>query len=123
MKYKLVTRVNPQDRTQSKLYASPVNDGCITEDDIKKEILSLSSLSRGDVSNVIESFIEVIPKYLIMGKSVKIGQLGTLRLSFSSEGVDSPEEFTVAKIKGVRILFTPSSELRHTIEHVSFEKA
>ena len=27
MKYKLVSRVNPQNRTLSKLYAQPVNEG------------------------------------------------------------------------------------------------
>ncbi|MDR1761068.1 MAG: HU family DNA-binding protein [Bacteroidales bacterium] len=122
MKYKLVARVNPQDRSKQKLYAAPVMDGKITQNDLKKEIVQLSSLSKGDVSNVIESFIDVIPKYLLIGKSVSLGELGTLRLSFTSEGVANEGEFTVSKIKGVRVLFTPSPALRKSIEDVSFEK-
>jgi predicted histone-like DNA-binding protein len=122
MKYKLVTRANPQDRTKQKLYAAPVLDGKITPNDLKKEIVQLSSLSRGDVSNVIESLIEVIPKYLLMGKSVSLGELGTLRLTFTSEGVDSESEFAAGKIKGVRVLFTPSVPLRQSIKEIGFEK-
>ena len=123
MKYKLLERKNPQDRSQSKWYAAPVNDGRITENDLKREIVDLSSLSKGDVSNVVESFIEVMPKYLLMGKSVSLGELGTLRLSFSSEGVSDPQDFAVSKIKGVRVVFTPSTELRRSIEDITFEKA
>jgi predicted histone-like DNA-binding protein len=106
MKYKLTKRANPLDRTAEKWYASPINDGRITKTDLSKELVSMSSLSRGDVSNVIENLLEVVPKYLLMGKSVSLGELGSLRLSFSSEGVDKPEEITVGMIKGASVLFT-----------------
>ena len=56
MKYKAIQRVNPQDRAQSKWYAAPMNDGKVTKTELAKEIVNISSLSRGDVSNVIESF-------------------------------------------------------------------
>ena len=124
MKYKLVERKNPQNpNAKGKLYASPAPEGRVTQNELKKEIVQLSSLSKGDVSNVIESFIDVIPKYLLMGKSVSLGELGTLRLSFSSEGVESVEEFTVSKISGVRVLFTPSPSLRKSLTDITFEKA
>jgi predicted histone-like DNA-binding protein len=106
MKYKLIWRKNPQDRNSRKLYATPVNDGTVTESDLKKEIVALSSLSKGDVSNVIEGLIEVVPKYLLMGKSVRLGDIGTLRISFSSPGVYSREEFNVGMINGEKIIFT-----------------
>ncbi|MDR2026091.1 MAG: DNA-binding protein [Prevotellaceae bacterium] len=106
MKYKLIWRENPRDRSQKKLYATPVNDGTVTESDLKKEIVALSLLSKGDVSNVIECVIDVVPKYLLMGKSVKLGDIETLRMSLSSKGVDSREEFNAGMINGERIIFT-----------------
>jgi predicted histone-like DNA-binding protein len=121
MKYKLIWRVNPQDRTKRKLYAVPVNDGTITESDLKKEISALSSLSRGDVGNVIDSITEVTPKYMLMGKSVKLGALGSLRISFGSEGVDDPSEFNVGMINGKKFLFTPSPELKKQLDNLHFE--
>jgi predicted histone-like DNA-binding protein len=59
----------------------------------------------------------------MMNKSVSLGELGTFRASFTSEGVENPEDFTVDKIKGIRILFVPSPELRKKLEHLHFEKS
>lgn len=38
MKYKLARRVNPSDRTKSKLYATPVNEGQISKAEISKKL-------------------------------------------------------------------------------------
>jgi predicted histone-like DNA-binding protein len=122
MKYKLVQRANPQDRSNVKWYASPVNEGKITQKNIAADIVGLTSLARGDVSNVIESLIDTVPKYLLIGQSVKLGDLGSFRLSFSSEGVADATTFNAGKISGVRVLFTPSIELREAIKKVKFEK-
>ena len=124
MKYKLVRRKNPQDReSPGKWYAAPVNDGKVSQQEISAYIVNLSSLSRGDVANVINSLIDTIPKYLIMNRSVNLGDLGTFRISFTSEGVENPEDFTVDKISGIRILFVPSTELRRKLENLHFEKS
>jgi len=123
MKYKLVQRTNPQDRSKSKYYAQPVNTGKISQRSIAEDIVNLSSLARGDVSNAIESLIDVIPRYLLMGKSVNVGDLGTLRLSFSSKGVENPKEFNTGMISGVRVIFTPSVEFKNALKKVSFEKS
>jgi predicted histone-like DNA-binding protein len=122
MKYKAIQRMNPQDRTKSKWYASPVNDGKIAKTELAKEIVEISSLARGDVSNVIESLIDVIPKYLLMGKSVNLGELGTLRVSFGSEGVETEAEVGASKISGVKIIFTPGAELKKRLADIHFEK-
>jgi predicted histone-like DNA-binding protein len=122
MKYKLVQRVNPQDRSQVKYYAAPVIDGNVSKSDVTKEIASISSMSRGDVSNVFEGARDVAPKYVKMSKSITIGDLGTLRISFSSEGVDNPEDFNVNMIKDVRYIFTPSQELKLQLLDIHFER-
>ena len=122
MKYHLIERANPLNREAKKWYASPVNDGKISKTELAKEITGMSSLSRGDVSNVIESLLEAMPKYLLMGKSVSLGEFGTLRLSFTSEGVDTQEAFNTGKITGVKVVFTPGVELKRAIEAVNFER-
>jgi len=124
MKYKLLQRRNPQQPdAPQKWYATPVNAGKTSQRDISNDIVALSSLTRGDVSNVIDNLIDTVPKYLLMGKSVSLGDLGTFRLSFSSKGVDDPKEFNTNMISGAKIIFTPSSELRDAIKKVKFEKA
>jgi predicted histone-like DNA-binding protein len=121
MKYKLIQRVNPQDRSKVKWYAAPVNEGKIAKSDLTKEVVNISSLSRGDVSNVIENLTDVIPKYLLMGKSISLGELGTMRVSFGSEGADDAKDFNTGKIASVKIIFTPSVELKKQLDAIHFE--
>lgn len=123
MKYKMTQRANPQDRTQIKWYAAPVNEGRVTQREIAADIVELSSLSRGDISNVIESLITIVPRYLMLGRSVNLGDLGTLRISFGSEGVDEKEQFVPSMIKGVKVVFTPSVQLKEAIQKIRLENA
>ncbi|MDR2815115.1 MAG: DNA-binding protein [Proteiniphilum sp.] len=124
MGYKLRERKNPQNpQAAAKLYAIPVNGGKVSQKEIAADIVGLSSLARGDVANVIDSLLDTVPKYLLMGKSVSLGELGTLRISFSSEGVETAADFNTSMISGVKILFTPSVELLKAIESIRFEKS
>jgi predicted histone-like DNA-binding protein len=121
MKYKLIQRANPSDRKKIKWYATPVNDGKVTKADLAREIVNVSALSRGDVSSVIENLIDIVPKYLLMGKSVNLGELGTLRIGFSSEGVDNEKDFNTKKITGTKIMFTSSVELKKQLNDIHYE--
>jgi len=123
VKYKLVERGNPQDRTApKKWYAQPVVSGRKQIKEIAKDIEDLSSLSYGDISNVLISLVHQIPKYLADGNSVKLGDLGSLRLGFSSEGVENDTDFNVNKIKGQRIIFTPGPDLKSFLKELKYNK-
>ncbi len=124
MKYKLVQRVKPSDPlAPKKWYANPVNAGRFTVKDFAKEIAGRSSLTRGDVENVLNNFLDQLPVFLRIGMSVQLGDFGTMRLSLSSEGVDDPDSFVSANIKGTRIIFTPSSELKKGLQGIRFDLA
>jgi hypothetical protein len=58
----------------------------------------------------------------MMGKSVNPGELGTFRISFSSEGVEDAKDLTVDKISGVRVVLTPSVELKRKLDSIHFER-
>lgn len=123
MKYKLIERGNPSDKTApKKWYAAPINAGKVTEKIIAKEIASRSSLTAGDVMNVLHNFLDLLPNHLVDGKSVKLGEFGTFRISFSSEGVDNESEFTVDKMKNKKVLFTPGSDFKQGLNAITFEK-
>jgi predicted histone-like DNA-binding protein len=123
MKYKLILRKNPQDRDdRGKYYASAVNAGKLSIKDLAKEIAGRSSLTRGDVENVLDNFIDELPTFLKLGLSVKLGNFGTMRLTVASEGANDPEEFKTDLIKGVRVIFTPSTELKESLKDISFEE-
>ncbi|MDR2425353.1 MAG: HU family DNA-binding protein [Prevotellaceae bacterium] len=122
MKYKIVEKANPQNRDQKKWYAIPVNTGKFGIKEFSKEISGRSSLTRGDVENVITNFTDELPTFLKLGMSVKLGNFGTLRLTLSSEGVENKDDFNASNIKGARVIFTPSTELKKELENISYEE-
>jgi predicted histone-like DNA-binding protein len=124
MKYKIVEKKNPQDRQASgKYYANGVNAGKFTIKNFAKEIAGRSSLTKGDIENVLENFLDVLPTFLKLGLSIQLGSFGTLRLNLASEGADSPQEFSADRIKGVKVIFTPSVDLKESLKDIVFEEA
>ena len=123
MKYKLIQRKNPKNPAEPpKWYAARVNTGKITQKDISDDIVDLSSLSRGDVSNVIDNLLVTVPKYMLLGKSVNLSGLGTFRISFSSKGVETKKAFQTRMISRMRVIFVPSTELRKKISDLKYER-
>jgi predicted histone-like DNA-binding protein len=123
MKYKVIERKNPQTPEKSgKYYANAVNAGKFTIKSFAKEIAGRSSLTKGDIENVLENFLDELPTFLKLGLSVQLGDFGTLRLSLSSEGADTPEAFKSDMIKGPKVIFTPGVDLKNALKDISYEE-
>ena len=120
MKIKMVQRKNPQKKSEVKYYASPVNAGKKTLRDIARDIAGRSSLTRGDIENVLANFIDCLPHYLRDGFSVQLSEFGTMRLTLSSEGAETVKAFKTEKIKP-RVTFTPGVELKAALRDNSYE--
>jgi predicted histone-like DNA-binding protein len=124
MKYKIVKKGNPANPTApQKQYANAVNAGRLTIKDFAKEIAGRSSLTRGDTENVLNNFIDVMPAFLKMGASIKLGEFGTLRLNLVCEGVEADKQFTANNIKGTKVIFTPGVELKENLRDIKFEES
>lgn len=123
MKYKLIQKEKPgEPDAPKKWYATPVKSGTTTQKNLATQISGRSSLTAGDVANVLQNLLELLPQELIKGNSVQLGDFGTFRVSFSSEGVEQEGNFTVSKINGVKILFTPSKDFKKVLSEMKFEK-
>ena len=120
MKIKMVQRKNPQKKSEVKYYASPVNAGKKNLRDIARDIAGRSSLTRGDIENVLANFMDCLPHYLRDGFSVQLGEFGTMRLTLSSEGAATVKAFKTETIKP-RVTFTPGVELKATLRENSYE--
>jgi predicted histone-like DNA-binding protein len=124
MKYKVIEKKNPQNpQAAGKYYANAVNAGKFTIKNFAKEIAGRSSLTKGDIENVLENFLDELPTFLKLGLSVQLGAFGTLRLTLSSEGVDTPEAFKADLIKGARVVFTPGVDLKDALKDITYEEA
>lgn len=122
MKLKLIQRGNPQKPAEAKKwFATTVNQGTVSKRELSKEIAGRSSLTQGDISNVIDNLVDELPKYLASGQSVKLGEFGSFRLSVSGEGANSKEEFHTSLVKKVKIVFTPGLALKKELQDIHFE--
>ena len=123
LKYKLIERGMPGDPNgPKKLYATNVKKGTKSIAAISKDVADISSLSRGDVQNVLLNLVDQIPKYLLDGQSVSLGEMGTLRISFSSDGVEKESDFNTHKIKNIKVIFSAGRLIKDGIEKAQFEK-
>ncbi|MFC2437364.1 MAG: HU family DNA-binding protein [Prevotella melaninogenica] len=120
MKIRLVPKKNPQKREEVKFYANPVNLGHKSLDDIARDIAGRSSLTRGDVSNVLYNFIDCLPHYLRDGFSIQLGEFGSMRVTLSSKGSETEKAFKTETIKP-RVVFTPGTELKRKLAANSYE--
>ena len=122
MKVKVVERKNPQNlEAKPKYYGNAVNAGTVTIEKFAKTIADRSSLSRGDILNVLTNFIEQLPVFLEIGMSVQLGSFGTMRLTLETEGAEKPEEFTANNVKSAKVIFTPGVEFKDFLTKISYE--
>lgn len=84
-------------------------------------ICARAAFSPADVRSMLESLDWVMDHELRGGRTVKLGELGTFRMSLRSEGTATEKEFTAHKIKKGRIIFTPGAVLKEVCGEVSFE--
>jgi len=120
MFYRLVQKANPLDQEHKQRYATSVNAGKIDTRMIAKTLAQKSSLTTGDVINVLENLMEEIPRRLSQGYSVSLWELGTFRLSLSSQGVKEQKEFNTRTIKK-KVVFLPSKSFKSELKTIPFE--
>ena len=127
-KYKIIERkanpMNKQDKTV-KYYAKPVSERALSTAQFAKNASVGMAITPKEMEAAIEQFSQYAMQMLLMGRSVEIPNIGTLRLSFKSDGAESPEKFNArTMINSPRILFRPKPDIRSTIMNsITYENA
>jgi len=123
LKYRLVQKVNPTKPTDpKKYYANVVTRGEISLRELAKEVAQISTVSIADVTAVVESLLQIIPRHLGQGEIVRLAEFGSMSVTLSSEGAATPDDFSSNLIKGVNLNFRPGKEINQTLDQVTFEK-
>ncbi|MEQ9231897.1 MAG: hypothetical protein RIF46_14540, partial [Cyclobacteriaceae bacterium] len=66
---------------------------------------------------------KIVTEQLLEGKIVRLGTIGTFRISLSSSGEETPNEVNFNNIKGSRVYFKPDKYFEKNLLGLSFEKA
>ena len=127
-KYKIIERkANPMDKQDLtvKFYAKPVTERPLSTAQFAKNASVGMAITPKEMEAAIEQFSQYAMQMMLMGRSVEIPGIGTLRISFKSEGAETPEKFNPrTMINSPRILFTAKPEVRSTIiNNISYEIA
>lgn len=112
--YRIVTRKNPKNHTQ-RHYPALVSPQPIFADQVIARIERRCTLASADVKAVVDAIEVELIDNLSEGKSVRLGDLGTFRLSLRTKGSLTPEEVSIEKIRGTHVVFTPSPKIRRAM--------
>ncbi len=124
VKYKVVKKGEPGVKGGGtiKYYAAPVVQGERNLEQITKSVEKISTVSGADIRAVLYALVDVITDDLANGLIVRIGDLGSIRLSLSSEGFANEADVTAKAIRNSKILFTPGPKLKDMQKTLKFEK-
>ena len=119
----ILEKHNPQKPAEAKkYYAQAKSRDSIDLREIARTLSQRSTVSMADVVAVLEGLIELMPEKLQQGYLVKLGEFGTFRLGFSSQGEVSADKVTAKSISKPHINFRPGKEIRQQLLHTKFEK-
>lgn len=123
VKYSVIQRKNPLKPNETpKFYAQIQSNG---EEDFKqmtRAVADRCTVTGSDAKAVLDAFTTVMIQRLSNGQIVRINDLGSFRVSATSQGAATEKEFSAAKITKARIIFTPCKELKDMCKAISFSK-
>lgn len=123
VKYSVIPRINPRDReTEPKFYAQVKVSGDVSMREMCERIQQSCTVTKADVHAVLIAMEDVIVDALKGGEIIRLGDLGTLRVSLSSKGALTEKEYTSSLITKSRIIFRPGSILSEALANLSFTK-
>jgi predicted histone-like DNA-binding protein len=106
----------------NKFYASVVHDGEISLDTLTKLIEKTSTVNGADIRAVLYAMVEEAVLGLADGRIVRLGDLGSIRITVSSEGKDAAEEVTAHSVKKAGVIFTPGKKLQEMLHNAKYTK-
>ncbi len=105
-----------------KFYASPKMSGERTLEGLTRDIEKISTVSGADIRAVLYALVDVMQDQLSNGQIIRLGELGSLRVSFSSEARDTAEEVNATCIKKAKVVFTPGKGIKNTLATLNYQK-
>ena len=108
---------------EQKYYASPVMDGELTLAGLTKAIEKICTVSGADIRATLYALVDVAIDGLADGTIIRLGDLGSLRISISSEGKAIEADVDASCVKGASVIFTPGPRIKEMLITLKYQKA
>lgn len=124
IKYRVIERGEPgvAGGGTKKFYANTVTQGELDIEELTERIEKISTVSGADIRAVLYALVDVIPTELDQGRIVRLGDVGSMRVSISSRGETTAEEVSSASIRGGKIIFSPGRKLKRMLNNLEYSK-
>lgn len=103
-----------------KFLARIVREQPVELDLIAEQIAGASTMSKADVMGVLQQLQVQMSYHLLRGATVKLGLLGTFSPSLRAKAVATVDDVTVNSIRGLYIIFRPSTWLDKEVKNVGY---
>jgi predicted histone-like DNA-binding protein len=113
-------RQNPMNHDERAWYATKAGGSIVDLKRIAAEIEKRTSATRADITSVLISLLELIPEHLRNGDAVKLDNFGIFRVNVSSTPSPTEAEVSARNVKGVKIGFLPSTEMKEALSRATF---
>ena len=107
---------------QKNVSAGVVEHGAMTIDVISAELAKSTTLTATDVKAVIEGLIEFTMLHVASGWRVRLGNLGTVYPTLSNKPAAKFNDWSSARISGLKARFNPSTEFLQLLSEATFCK-
>ena len=123
VKFNVIERSKPGDpAAPKKYYPSIHSSGRVSLRQLANAISQMSTVSSADTMAVLEGLLIVIPKELLRGNIVELGDFGNFWLRTISEGADTPESVRGSQITSVLPRFNAGKEFKKVLDTIEFVK-
>lgn len=121
VKYSVTPRKNLLKPAEpAKFYANIQATGEKGLDELCEDINGTCTFTRADIVGALAAIEVEAIKTLQNGHILRIGDLGSLRVSVSSNGAETEKDFNESYIKSARLVYTPSVKLREMLSKLQY---
>lgn len=111
IKFRKVQNKMTGSKNYNKWYASVVNMGTVSTEDLCDEISHSTTVTEADIRAVFAELKGRLAYHFKNGQIVKIDGLGSFSVGLRSQLTEKAEDIDASKIKGYHIIFRPESEV------------
>ena len=124
IKYKVIQRGQPgvAGGGTKKYYASANLTGEKTLAELTKDIEKMCTVKGADIRAVLYALVDAMQSSLSNGQAVRLGELGSLRVSIGSDGKATEKEVNASSIKNPKVIFTPGKDIKKMLDTLEYEK-
>lgn len=123
--YSVYAMRKPGDKTAApKYYPKMQATGVVEINALAEDISYSTTLTDGDVLNVIRALIKQICRHISDGRIVKLENFGTFQFQISSDGAETEAKYNPEMVRSVNIQFRPGVGIQEAqnLKKLSFHK-